>query len=270
VVFERNGARVVLTTLAGYSLIARDLPRSLDNVAAKPQVSRETEYYLGHIEDVKSVDDFLADRRLFGYAMKAFGLGDLTYAKALMRKVLVEGVDKPDSLANTLTDQRYREFAEAFNFARYAETTTIFDRTRQGTVDRYVRQTLEEDAGAQNEGVRLALYFARKAPEITSHYGILGDIALLKVVQTTLGISPATAALNIDKQAEMFAKRLDIDDLKDPDKVANLLNRFASLWDLSQGNSASGSPGLLFAQPLELGIGGDLLASLQNLKLGGP
>jgi hypothetical protein len=261
----------VLTTLAGYSLIARDLPRSLDNVAAKPQVSRETEYYLAHIEDVKSIDDFLADRRLFAYAMKAFGLGDLTYAKALMRKVLVEGTDKTDSLANTLTDQRYREFAEAFNFARYGDTTTIFDRTRQGTVDRYVRQTLEEDAGAQNEGVRLALYFARKAPEVTSHYGILGDIALLKVAQTALGISPATGALNIDKQAEMYAKRLDIDDLKDPDKVASFLNRFASLWDLSQGSSsASGSAGLLFAQPLELGIGGDLLASLQNLKLGGP
>jgi len=45
-------------------------------------------------------------------------------------------------------------------------TTTIFDRTRQGTVDAYVRQTLEEDAGARNEGVRLALYFNRKAGDI--------------------------------------------------------------------------------------------------------
>jgi hypothetical protein len=260
----------VQTTLAGYTLIASDLPRSLDNVAAKPQVSRETEYYLAHIEKVKSVDDFLADRRLFAYAMKAFGLGDLSYAKALMRKVLVEGVDKPDSLANTLTDQRYREFVEAFNFARYGETTTIFDRTRQGTVDRYVRQTLEEDAGAQNEGVRLALYFARKAPTITNPYGILADAALLKVVQTALGISPATAALDIDKQAEMISQKLDIDDLKDPDKVARFLNRFASLWDLGQGSTASSAPALLFAQPLELGVGAHLLASLQNLKLGGP
>jgi hypothetical protein len=262
----------VLTTLADYTRIASDLTRSLDTVATQPQVSRETEYYLAHIENVKSVDDFLADRRLFAYAMKAFGLGDLTYAKALMRKVLVEGIDKTDSLANTLTDQRYRDFAEAFNFARYGDTTTIFDRTRQGTVDRYVRQTLEEDAGAQNEGVRLALYFARKAPEITSPYDILADVALLKVVQTALGISPATAALNIDKQAEMFAERLEIDDLQDPDKVATFLKRFASLWDLNNGSSSgsSGASSVLFAQPLELGIGADLLASLQNLKLGGP
>ena len=259
----------MLTTLAGYTLIAADLPRSLDNVAAKPQVSRETEYYLSHIEDVKSVDDFLADKRLFSYAMKAFGLGDLTYAKALMRKVLVEGIDKRDSFANTLSDPRYREFAEAFNFARYGETTTVFDRTRQGTVDRYIRQTLEEDAGAQNEGVRLALYFERKAPTVTSALGILADAALLKVVHTALGISPATAVMDIDKQAEMIARRLDIDDLKDPEKIASFLDRFASLWDLGNASSTPASPALLFAQPRELGVGADLLASLQNLKLGG-
>jgi hypothetical protein len=95
-------------------------------------------------------------------------------------------------------------------------------------------------------------------------------VALLEVVQTVLGISPATAALDIDKQAEMVAQKLDIDDLKDPDKLAKFLNRFASLWDLGQGSSASTPPALLFAQPLELGVGADLLASLQNLKLGGP
>lgn len=262
----------MLTTLASYTLITKDLTRSLDNVSAEPLVSRESEYYLAHIEDVKSVDDFLGDNRLFSYAMKAFGLGDLTYAKALMRKVLVEGVDESDSLANTLTDPRYREFAEAFNFARYGETTTIFDRTRQGTVDRYVRQVMEEDAGAQNEGVRLALYFARKAPDITSAYGILADPALIKVVHTALGIPPATSALDIDKQAEMITDKLNLDDLQDPDKVATFLNRFASLWDLNNGTSTSStpSPAILFTQPLELGVGADLLASLQNLKLGGP
>ena len=260
----------MLTTLAGYTLIASNLTRSLDNVADKPLVSRETEYYLAHIEDVKSIDDFLADKRLFAYAMKAFGLSDLTYAKALMRKVLVEGIDEADSLANTLTDLRYRDFAETFNFVRYGEATTVFDRARQGTVDRYLRQTLEEDAGAQNEGVRLALYFQRKASSITSPLSILADRALIQVVQTALGIPAATSAMDIDKQAEMIAAKLDIDDLKDPKKLAAFLTRFAVLWDVGNGSSNPTSPSVLFAQPRELGVGGDLMASLQNLKLGGP
>jgi hypothetical protein len=260
----------VLTTLASYAIIIADLPRSLSTTAAKPQVARETEHYLAHIEDVKSLDDFLADDRVFAYAMKAYGLEDMVYAKALMRKVLSEGIDKSDSFANTLADPRYREFAEAFNFARYGETTTIFDRTRQGAVDRYIRQTLEEDAGQQNEGVRLALYFERKAAGIASAYSILADPALLKVVQTALGISAATSAMDIDRQAEMIGGRLDIDDLKDPGKLASFLNRFASLWELEHASAASASPAVLFSQPLELGIGADLLASLQNLRLGGP
>jgi hypothetical protein len=259
----------VPTTLASYAVIAADLPRSLRTTAAKPQVARESDYYLAHIEHVKSIDDFLADDRLFAYAMKAFGLGDMAYAKAFMRKVLAGGIDKKDSFANGLADTRYREFVEAFNFVRYSDTTTIFDRTRQGTVDRYVRQALEEEAGAQNEGVRLALYFERKASGLKSALGILADAALLKVAQTALGIPPETSAMDIDQQAALISARLDIDDLKDPEKLKNFLNRFASLWEVDHAQSTAGSPLVLFSQPLEMGIGSDLLASLQNLRLGG-
>lgn len=257
------------TTLAGYAAIAANLSRSLGTTAAKPQVARETEYYLANIVNVKSIDNLLADDRLFNYAMKAFGLEEMAYAKAFMRKVLSEGIDKSDSFANGLSDSRYKEFAEAFNFTRYGETTTIFERTRQGTVDRYVRQTLEEEAGAQNEGVRLALYFERKASGINSAYGILADAALLKVVQTALGIPAETSAMDIDRQAQLISARLDVADLKDPEKLRALLDRFASLWEAQNPTSAADSTSVLFSQPLELGVGADLLASLQNLRLGG-
>lgn len=259
----------MLTTLAGYRTIAADMTRALSTTAANPQVARATAYYLDNIGNVKSIDDFLADDQLFTYAMKAFGLKDMAYAKAFMRKVLTEGTDKDDSFANSLADHRYREFAETFNFVRYKEATTVFDSTRQGTVDRYVRQTLEEDAGSQNEGVRLALYFERKAAGIDSALDILADKALLRVVQTALGLSSATSAMDIDRQALMIADRLNLEDLKDPEKLQSFLTRFASLWELQNPTTSSASPALLFAQPLELGIGGDLLASLQNHKLGG-
>jgi Protein of unknown function (DUF1217) len=259
----------VLTTLAGYQRITRDLTRALGTTATKPQVARETAYYLAHIEKAKSVKDFIGDDRLFAYAMKAFGLSDMTYAKAFMRKVLTEGIDDAKSFANGLTDPRYKEFAEAFNFARYGATTTIFDRTRQGTVDRYVRQTLEEDAGQENEGVRLALYFERKAGSVTSAYGLLADAALLKVAQTALQIPAASSAMDLDKQAKLIADRLDVADLKDPAKLKSFLKRFASLWELEHPTTAAASPAVLFAQPVENGVGGDLLASLQNLRLGG-
>lgn len=269
-VIEPGGGADVLTAATGYRMIASDLDRSLATTAKRSDVARETEYYLANIGKVKSIDDFLADNRLFSYAMKAFGLGEMTYAKAFMRKVLSEGIDSQQSFANSLVDPRYRQFAAAFNFARYGELTTSFQRTQQGTVDGYVRQTLEEDAGRQNEGVRLALYFQRKAPEITSVYGILGDRALLSVVQTALGISPATSAADIDRQAEMISERIDIDDFKDPAKLQKFIDRFISLWEVANPSAQLSPAAILIGQPIEFGIRPDLLATLQSLKLGGP
>lgn len=259
----------MLTTAASYRMIASDMTRSLDTTAKKPDVARDTAYYLKNIGNVKSVDDFIADDRLFSYAMKAFGLKDMTYAKAFMRKVLNEGIDDPRSFANSLTDTRYRDFAETFNFKRYGETATLFQRAQQGTVDNYFRQTLEEDAGNQNEGVRLALYFKRKASSISSAYSILADRALLTVAQTALGISPAMSAADIDRQAEMIAARLDVEDLNDPAKLQKFIDRFLGLWEIANPSAPQTPVSLLIGQPIELGIKPDLLASLQSLKLGG-
>jgi hypothetical protein len=258
----------VLTATANYRIVSENLPRSLERVADKPDVSRQTEYYLKNIGNAKSIDDFMSDERLYRYAMKAFGLEDMTYAKAFIRKVLEEGTDKTDSFANSLADRRYREFAEAFNFQRHGAATTAFGRTQQGTVDKFYRQTLEEDAGAQDEGVRLALYFARKAPTVESIFGLLADPALLKVTQTMLGISEATGALDIDKQSAMFEKRLDVKDLKDPEKLQKLITRFTSMWEMQKGPPVSGAS-ILIGGPIVLGVSGDLLASIQNFRLGG-
>jgi hypothetical protein len=262
-------ARAVVTTTAAYRIITNDLTRALGNTAKKPQAARETAYYLANIEKVKSIDDLMADKRLYNYVMKAFGLQDMAYAKAFIRKALAGGVDDPNSFANRLADTRYKDMVATFNFVRQGELTTVFERTRQGTVDRYMRQTLEEDAGGTNEGVRLALYFERKASGVTSPYGLLADPALLKVVQTALALPASMSLQSIEKQAATLEKRLDIEDLKDPAKVKSLLTRFTALWELQYPTSTAAAPSILIGQPTAAGVNQGLLAALQNLKLGG-
>lgn len=257
----------MLATVASYRLIASDFSRSLETTAIKTDVARETTYYLKTIGKIESIDDFIADDRLFAYAMKAFGLADMTYAKAFIRKVLTEGTDDRHSFANKLADTRYRELAETFNFARYGKATTAFERTQQGVVDKHVRQTLEEDAGRENQGVRLALYFRRKAPAISSAYDILADRALLTVVQTALELAPAMAAADIDRQAEAIARRLDIGEFKDSAKLQAFIDRFLGLWEMANPAAHRSPAALLIAGPVEAGLGPDLLASLQMLKL---
>ncbi|TGP13048.1 DUF1217 domain-containing protein, partial [Mesorhizobium sp. M2D.F.Ca.ET.233.01.1.1] len=115
----------------------------------------------------------------------------------------------------------------------YGPTATLYPSAQQGAVDKYMRQTLEENAGETNQGVRLALYFQRKAPEITNWYDVLADTALSSVVRTALGLPASIASADIDKQAQMFEQKLDIADFKDPDKLNKFLTRFTSLWEIN-------------------------------------
>ena len=256
----------MLNTYTSYQLIARDIGKATDRVEKQPIVERETAYYLENITKVKSIDDLMADDRLYRYAMKANGLGDMAYAKAFMIKAMKEGIDDEDSFANKLSDKRYRAFVETFNFARHGDTTTVFTRAQQGTVDKYMRQTLEEDAGNQNEGVRLALYFERKASKIASFYDVLADPALAKVVRTALALPDSFASADIDRQVALFEDRLDLEDFTDADALNDFLKRFTSLWELDNPSaSASTSLAVLF-QPVEYGVSTDLLMTLQQLK----
>ncbi|GJD79938.1 hypothetical protein GCM10007886_44070 [Methylobacterium gregans] len=106
-----------MDTYLSYRLLSRDLDKSLLRKAKESQVAREAAYFEAHIRTVRTVDEFLGDRRLYTYAMKAYGLEDMIYAKAFMRRVLSEGVADPNSFANRLTDGRYKTFAAAFDFA---------------------------------------------------------------------------------------------------------------------------------------------------------
>jgi hypothetical protein len=257
------------TTLASFQLVSRNLDASLKRMSRQPEIAREAKHYLEKISSIDTVEQFLADDRVYRFAMEASGLGDMIYAKAFMRKVLTEGIDDPESFANKLADTRFRDFARRFNFKRYGATATTFTRTQQGIVDDYVRLKLEEDAGQSNEGVRLALYFQRKAPQVRSGYGILADRALMRVAETVIGHSLARG--DIDKNAKLVEKRLDLQSFRDPAGLEKFLQRFTAMWEMNNGGAPgqASAPNALLAQPLEAGISQDILQTLQQLKLTG-
>jgi hypothetical protein len=262
----------MLSTIANYLMISKDMNRSLTNTANQPDVSRDTAYYLANIGKVTSIDGFLNDYRLFSYAMKAYGLSDMTYAKAFMRKVLTEGISSNTSFANQLADPRYRQFANVFNFALLGSNATRTSAAQTGTAHLYVQQTMEENAGSQNDGVRLALYFTRMASSITSPMQILADKALTQVVQTALGLDPTVSNANIDSQAAMLSKLIKISDFQDPAKVTRFAERFAAMWDADPNNgganAASNVPQIQIGQQTQYGIDIDTLTKLQTLRSG--
>ena len=55
----------MFSTPIGYKLIASDMTAALQRTSEQPIVQRESEYYLETIKNIKSIDDFLANDRVF-------------------------------------------------------------------------------------------------------------------------------------------------------------------------------------------------------------
>jgi len=236
------------TTLSSYLTVTNNLSQWETYTAQTPAVQTATQYFQQNIGTVTSAQQLIDNPRLFDYAMSAFGLSDMTYAKGLMEEVLQQGVTSSTALANTLNNSNILAFAEAFDFADNGSTTTSSSSLVNQVVNRYIENSLEASQGQQDPGVQLALYFQANAPNVTNVYGILADPNLLTVVQTALGISPMTGLEPIDTQAQMLESQLNLSDFQNPTELQNFIERFCAEYDannnssgLSAGSATSGS-----------------------------
>lgn len=255
----------MISLITSYNQLAGNIPASLQRISQQPLIKREAQYFQEHIGKVKSVDDFMANSRIYNFALKAFGLEDMQYAKAFVRKVLNEGVDAPEAFSVQLSDQRFKEFGTVFNFKRYGAATTSFDRVQGGTVEKYLRNSLEQQSGESSEALRLALYFERKAGTVSSAYSILADKALYQVVRTSLGLPTAISGADIEKQAKILDNRIDIGRLQDAGYVKQLITRFLGRSQADAGITQS-APATTLLAGASTGVDMRMILSLQSLK----
>ena len=196
----------------------------------------------------------------------------------MLRQVLTSDPQDPKSFVSKLNDSRYRDLAAAFNFQvrRQHRPAPLQQAQTRGeaikTADLFLNQTMETEAGNQSEGVRLALYFRRKAPNISTAFDILADKALLEVVRNALGLPASMSQMDIDVQAKLLEKRLNFADFKDPAKLDKFLAKFGALYDQSNSTSTATSPAALIlgtsGDDTPVGFSESLLSSFQGLRLG--
>jgi hypothetical protein len=260
----------MVSTSTRYQIITTNLTRTKALIEKDPVVKRETEYYNATIKSIKTIDEFVKNDRVFKYAMKAYGLEDMAYGKALFKKLLKEGVTNPLSMANKMSNPLYKQFAKAFDFAGKGASATSAASATTETVEKYIQQTLEKQEGTSNQGVQLALYFKRKASSVTKPLEILADKALLKFIQTTFDIPEAASKADLDLQVRNLEKVLNVKDFQDPKKVERLIQRFNVMWDMKNASPEIVSPVLgLFSQSIDQGMSIDLMMSIAKLRLGG-
>jgi hypothetical protein len=234
----------------------------------------ESDYFSEVVDSIETVDKLLADKRAVAYLKKAYGFESETSPlfNTTLRAALTSNVSDPRSFINQSGNERFREIASAFNFAADGSVKRVALGSVQDpnalveTQDLYLRQTMEQAAGDQNQGVRLALYFQRKAASITSPMSILADKALTEVVMTALSIPDTAAQADVDVLVRMISSRIDIKDFKDPEKLDKFIARFSSLYDIQNPQTTTTSiPSLLLGQSGVVGIGQDLLTNIQAM-----
>ena len=235
----------------------------------------ESDYYSEAVERIETVDQLLADPRLVAYITRAFGFEREGLSAQVLKQILTSDIDDPASFVNVGPNTRFRAMAAAFNFQADGTARRVVLGLAQDPnavremQDLYIRQTMEQRAGDQNPGVRLAMYFERKAASITSAYSILADKALVEVVMTALGLPDAISQADVDTQAKLIASRLDFADFKDPAKVEKFISRFSALYDIKNPPQGPSIPSLILGDTGIIGFGQDLLASIQATRLRG-
>ncbi|MGO7368684.1 DUF1217 domain-containing protein [Rhizobium ruizarguesonis] len=207
----------------------------------------EITYFREQMATITTASEFLADDRLVSFALEAKGLDPDDVTSDELEKMFSSDLDDDKSYVNKLDDNRFAELVGSFNFDQDGNISADPTGTVQQrgdvleTIDSYVRLTLEDDQGDSNTGVRLALYFEHKAPEISNAYDILGDSALFEFFTTTFNLSSYVSNMDVDKQAEMVDNFIDMKDLSDPDKVDDLIQRFTAMYDMANGTGTTSS-----------------------------
>ncbi|GAA3062136.1 hypothetical protein GCM10010520_07970 [Rhizobium viscosum] len=215
---------------------------------ASKDATKEVDYFGKTIPTVTSLDDFLADKRLTDLVLKANGLDPKKYDKDTLKKIFTSDPDDKKSYLNTTADARFKEIVASFNFDKDGNLTrakmgTIQDKQAEAnTQQQYVQMTLETQEGEKNDGVRLALYFKRKAGDVTSLYNILGDKALYQVIQTAYSLPKQISSMDVAKQVDLLGRFVKLEDLQDPKKVDKLVKRFTAMYDIQ--NNTQQSPAL--------------------------
>lgn len=224
------------SSFTAYKVVTGQLDRLKTVFAADPMVQRDLEYFKAKAPTLESVDDLVNDPRLLDVVLTPFALEGKAFARAFIKKLLVEGADEANDLANRMSDSNHRDFALYFEvnsngMDNFKDTAFV-----EGLLSKYMEARFENEAGAANPAVKDALYFQRKASSIDSWYDVLGDSSLYSVARTVAGFPSSFAAVDVETQMARLSEKIDLEDFKSSAKVTKMIDRYLAVSDAVSGN----------------------------------
>lgn len=238
------------TGLTGWNFLQATVDRQEEIHAQSPEIARDTAYFEENIGNIKTLDDFMGDRRILKVALNAFGLGDEINKGAYVRKILEEGTEDSSSFANRLGNSDYLALAETFNFTD--GDLSLSAGVIEDISTNYKRQDFELEIGEVDDTMRLALNFERKigdyvgqgSTEAGGWFSLMGSLPMREVLDTAFNLPSSFSSLDIDKQQEIYSDKMNvkygdksIEAFSDPEVVDDLIQNYLLRTSLDAGPS---------------------------------
>jgi hypothetical protein len=207
---------VPLGGYAGWRFLDRTLDTQRTAFAQSAPVSRLTDHVRAALGEIRSLEDFMADRRLLEVALGAYGLETDLGNRAFIRKVLAEGTSEPGAFATRLGDRRYEAFSKAMGFGDLGGAgRTQFRGFAETLIARYEDRTFARAVGDRNNDLRLALNLESGIVDLLAGtegsrarwFSLMGDPPMRQVFETALGFGRGFGRIDLDQQLDQFRQR---------------------------------------------------------------
>ncbi|AKK20587.1 hypothetical protein G293_04860 [Candidatus Liberibacter africanus PTSAPSY] len=193
--------------------------RSLAILSKDPDVFREESYYRENIKKISNVDEFIKNKRVFHYALKAFDILDMKHAEKFMKDILISDLSDPESLVNKMNSLKYQKFARYYDFSPAPKNV-------QGDIQKnqIIKDYIQSHKLTEKEALEKSEYFRHNIHKISSIDQFFKNKDLLNYVLQSFKIDPHTVSLPFLKDALTLG-------LAKPDKyfITSQDNRFRTM-----------------------------------------
>jgi hypothetical protein len=158
---------------------------------------------------------------------------------------ITSNLSDPKSLANTLTDSRWKTLAHTYDFAANGLKPIQDPKTLATIANGYAQVTWRHTQDTVTPGLSNALAFKAKASTISSVDQILGDPVLRDVVTTALGVPKQIAFQTLGAQEQAISTRIDLKKFQDPKFVEGFVQRYLIANAANNTDTSSSTPDLM-------------------------
>jgi Protein of unknown function (DUF1217) len=245
-VFGLGGTSSISALPVYQRLIRANMEDEVAKFAKRPKVKQDIAYFRAKMAELKTPEEFIKNPRLLTMALTGYGMESQAAYPARIKQVLMSDPDDKYSVANRMSDERYRVIAKDFDFFNQGTKQLNKPEFADYLVDRYLKVEYEKDAGNLNPALTDALYFRRTIQTYTKTAQLYGDIALFDVVKETLNIPNGVVTGPVSALTTRIERGFDIARVKEPGYVDKFVQRYLAMKSLgSQQSSGSLLSGML-------------------------